>query len=81
MAKEKASKKLPKRTSRPRHKAYRASCWARQKVKKAERRAAQAEREAENKRRGQTGWEIANHNRRVKREIRRRAEAAAARFN
>lgn len=34
---EKLSKKLPKRTSRPRHKAYRALCWARQERRKDDR--------------------------------------------
>lgn len=73
------------RMSNPRTKAYRASCWVRQKAKKAERRVAQTQRHNENVIRwtygDKTPWEISKHNRRVKREIRRRAEAAAAKFN
>jgi hypothetical protein len=55
------------RMSNPRNKAYRALCWARQEKRKDARRKAQAEREARNKKRGWTAWEMAKGERHARR--------------
>lgn len=56
---QKQKKHLPKRSGRPRGKAYRSLCRTRQNKRKEARRQAQAAAEARNKARGYTEWDVA----------------------
>lgn len=66
---KKQGKKLPKRASRPRHKAYRSACRAKQEDRKQRRRIKELKAQQANKERGITLWQIAKAERYARRHI------------